>query len=127
MGVVGTVMNLSIRRFNVLKKGDRYGSLNEDGVHLNGMRGTFTFEDSVLEGMGDDGLNIHNQNSEIINIVNSTTIEVSAVNYQTKLFFSPGTSSTQQHVLACWVKRSSSIWSLFSWVLVGRRDLVLAS
>lgn len=78
MGVVGALRNLDIRGLYVRKKGDRYGSLNRDGVHMNGLRGKLTFEDSLLEGMGDDGLNIHNQNSEIVNVVNSTAVDISS-------------------------------------------------
>lgn len=76
--VVSLISNISIRRFNVLKKGARYGSSNVDCIHSTGARGQFIFEDSVLEGSGDDGLNINNQNSHIEGIYNSTTFYVSS-------------------------------------------------
>jgi hypothetical protein len=77
MGIVASIArNLTLRRYNVLKKGKRYGSLNVDCVHLSGLRGRLKFEDSLLEGSGDDGLNIHNQNAQVLEIVNGTTLSV---------------------------------------------------
>lgn len=81
MGLVMEGTNLAIQQYHVLKKGRRYGSINQECIHLSGLWGHLSFEDSLLEGSGDDGLNINNQNSYVSGIVDSTTILLSGTTH----------------------------------------------
>jgi REP element-mobilizing transposase RayT len=55
----GDAADVTVRRFNVLKAKDRWMSACADAMHFNGCRGQVLVEDCTLEGMGDDGINVH--------------------------------------------------------------------
>jgi hypothetical protein len=60
MGIVGYAnTNVSITNFRITRYGTRWMSTCADGIHLASTRGTINIKSCDLEGMGDDGINIH--------------------------------------------------------------------
>jgi hypothetical protein len=60
--------NVSINNFQVKRFGTRWMSTCADGIHLSATRGTINIENSYLQGMGDDGFNIHGKYFQIESI-----------------------------------------------------------
>jgi hypothetical protein len=60
MGIVGYAnTDIAINNFQINRFGNRWISTCADGIHLASTRGTIDIRNCNLEGMGDDGINIH--------------------------------------------------------------------
>ena len=70
--------DITLRSFNVAKRmtdaGPRPMSITADAVHCNACNGTVLIADSLFEGQGDDGLNVHGKFGVVESITSSTTI-----------------------------------------------------
>jgi hypothetical protein len=60
-----SVSNLTLNNINILRKPGYWMSATADGLHFNNDRGTINVTNCTLEGMGDDGLNIHSNYTKI--------------------------------------------------------------
>jgi hypothetical protein len=60
MGVVGFAnTNVNIDNLQIKRYGTRWMSTCADGIHMGSTRGTINIKNCYLQGMGDDGFNIH--------------------------------------------------------------------
>eukprot|EP00808_Paulinella_micropora_P021583 g19910.t1 len=60
MGIAGSVKNIILDRFAVRRAPGRWLSTTGDGSHFDTTKGgLITIKDSLFEGMGDDGTNVH--------------------------------------------------------------------
>ena len=70
-----SITNLTIDNFNVLRKPGYWLSTCADAMHFQSDRGAINVTNSTLEGMGDDGLNIHSSYMKITGIgANTLTV-----------------------------------------------------
>lgn len=60
--------NVSLDNFQVKRYGTRWMSTNADGIHFSSTRGTININNCILQGMGDDGMNIHGMFYRIQNV-----------------------------------------------------------
>jgi len=60
MGLVGfSNKNIAVNNYQIKCYGTRWMSTCADGIHFSSTRGTINITNSLLQGMGDDGMNIH--------------------------------------------------------------------
>jgi hypothetical protein len=60
MGLVAAgCSDVTVERFRALRRPGSLLSLTSDGIHVTSAKGTVTLTDCELEGLGDDGVNVH--------------------------------------------------------------------
>lgn len=101
MGIVSLrATRLTIANYHILPRAGRWLSTNVDCIHLVDTREYISISDSVCQGMGDDGLNVHATFFLVTEIINSTSAVIEATNGSTILDVGVGTtlefSSKQQ-------------------------------
>ena len=82
-----SITNLTIDNFNVVRNAGYWLSTCADAMHFQSDRGTINITNSSLEGMGDDGVNIHSSYMKItakgantINVINPNSGGITNVN-----------------------------------------------
>jgi len=60
MGIVAAgCSDVTVERFRAVRRSGSLLSLTSDGIHVTSAKGTVTLTDCELEGLGDDGVNVH--------------------------------------------------------------------
>jgi hypothetical protein len=70
----------TVRRLQITppKNSSRLMTITADGVHFSSCRGKVVIEDSVMLGMGDDGVNVHGRYYAITQVIDPRTLRVDA-------------------------------------------------
>ena len=70
--------DVTLRKFNVMIKpgSGRWFSATADATHFSDTRGKVVLEDCLLEGMGDDGVNVHGMYSVITEVIDARTFKI---------------------------------------------------
>ena len=104
------IHSLTVLDYHVKKGKGRWLSTYADCMHFGDCRSHINFINSSCEGMGDDGLNVHNYFFNVTTVVNGTTVILSLLHipgWLDTLNVGVGTSMTFSHAATPFVQYSS--------------------